>query len=99
MQRLEVIALIVIASVLLMFTINSLSRAGSTNTIDEECDEIENGKIERMEKSDIGRFAKPCTAPPGYIFLKKHKTASTTFRQLMSHYSKHKGKETIFFKK
>ena len=38
-----------------------------------------------------GRFNQECSEPPAYIFLKKHKTASTTFRQLMSHYSKYKG--------
>ena len=36
-------------------------------------------------------FQGECKSKPAYVFLKKHKTASTTFRQLMSHYTRNKG--------
>ena len=41
------------------------------------------------EEADI--VGAECTPPPAYVFLKKHKTASTTFRQLIGHFNKFKG--------
>ena len=87
MQRGEVITLVILGSFILLLTLKSFPRRLSTNWADEFPIEPKSSYAD----DTTHRFDRPCTAPPAYIFLKKHKTASTTFRQLMSHYAKHKG--------
>ena len=81
----QVIALLIIGSIILLILLKFLPNNLPNPVTDDSLISSD------ANSSQTGRFSRPCTEPPAYVFLKKHKTASTTFRQLMSHFSKHKG--------
>ena len=47
--------------------------------------------IQSETEAEISKWSKKCEAPPGIIFLKKHKTASTTFRAMSQNVYKYHG--------
>lgn len=48
-------------------------------------------KKEQIRSNKITHTGKECTPPSAYVFLKKHKAASTTFRQMLSHFARSQG--------
>ena len=65
------------------------------NQTDDFRAEKDQNRVVEFENVSRAPFGGECKEPPAYVFLKKHKTASTTFRQLMSHYARYKVKFKI----
>ena len=47
--------------------------------------------LSEIEKSEISKWTEKCESPSGIVFLKKHKTASTTFRAMSQNVYRYHG--------
>ena len=100
MNQWELVAPFFAAVALLFFVGRGYLNKAENFTINKTEDfrvENEAKRVVELENGSRAPFSGECKEPPAYVFLKKHKTASTTFRQLMSHYARYKDCSKFLF--